>query len=147
MMCRDCLDQLIDYAHGELPLDAAGALARHLAACSACALEYCRLQADLQGILEAHDEAPRPRVFHALRRRVAREVAPPWWKRTLRPLLRPVPMYGAVLAAVVPIAIWAASAASRPHAPPTETHPAASRGATLTDYDATAVLPAHRDVL
>jgi len=150
MDCSDCETQLIDYACQELPEEARGDVARHLARCSACALEYCRLQADLEGIVEAHAEAPRARVFHQLRRRVAAEHGPPWWSRAWQLLMRPIPVYGAVLASLVPAALWLAST-TRPEDPGgpglDASSPSPSAAPTLTDYDATELPPAHRDVL
>jgi anti-sigma factor RsiW len=142
---------LIDYAHGELELEGESRtnVARHLAGCPECALEYCRLQADLQGIVEANTEAPRARVYHMLRRRVATEHGrrTPWWQRARRAITRPIPMYGAVLASLVPVLVWVAATWSRPHAEPPRAALPPARDAALTDYDATEVLPAHRDVL
>ena len=106
MDCPECEPRLIDYASHELPEDERVGVARHLAGCPRCALEYCRLQADLEGIAEAHAESPRPEVFAALRREVARGFRPAWWTRTWRVLARPVPMYGALLVALVPAALW-----------------------------------------
>lgn len=150
MHCPDCEPRLIDYASHELPEQERAAVAGHLASCSGCALEYCRLQADLEGIVEAHSETPRAPVYRQLRRQVAREFGPSRWERARGLLLRPVPMYGVVLASLVPAVLWAFTAArslpSRPHAgasPPTTTTPSA----TLTDYGATEPPPGHRGVL
>lgn len=146
MSCEHCQDHLIDFAHRELDDAAYAAIAGHLAQCPECALEYCRLQADLQGIAAAHtDDAPRPEVAAALRERVAVAMTPPLWRRWTSPLLRPIPIYGAVLAAALPLVVWLAVAlrASQPPSPPT----AVSNDPTITHYDATAVPRAHRDVL
>lgn len=146
MHCTDCEPLLIDHACAQLDDLVHAEVARHLAGCSACALEYCRLQADLAGIVEAHAETPNARVYHQLRRRVAAEVAPRWWSRPWHLLLRPIPVYGAVLVGLVPAALWLASAAVRPtdaQAPP-RTEP---RAATLSDYDATSLPLPHREVL
>ncbi|MEM7159818.1 MAG: zf-HC2 domain-containing protein [Myxococcota bacterium] len=149
MKCSECEALLIDHASRELEEPARTEVARHLSECSSCALSYCRLQADLEGLIEAHVEAPRQRVFHELRRQVAAEYAPSWRTRTWLALRRPVPMYGAVLASLIPAVLWLVSA-SRPtpestSPPPTSSLPSPSP--TLTDYGATEPPPGHRDVL
>lgn len=151
MNCAEVGERLIDHAHDELPPDATAAVGRHLAECPSCALEYCRLRADLSGILEAHAEAPRARVFHQLRRRVAQEVRPPLGARVSRFLLRPVPAYGAFLFALVPAGLWVLSAVARPDrdgpAATESTTPTSLPSPTISDYDATAVPVAQREVL
>lgn len=146
MDCPDCEDQLIDFASQELPDHARATVSRHLSGCSACALAYCRLQADLEGIVEAHAEAPRSRVYHQLRRKVAAEHGEPWWTRSRGFLARPVPMYGAVLAGLVPLAVWVVTALGRPAPAPDAPSPLLAP-ASLTDYDAAALPPTHHHVL
>lgn len=144
MNCEHCQDRLIDFAHRELVASEHTGVAGHLAQCADCALEYCRLQADMQGIAAAHDDdAPRPEIAAALRERVAAAVAPPWWRRMLAPLRRPVPMYGALLAAAAPVVVWLATSLGGAQGDP----PAAVTDPTITHYDATGVPPGHRDVL
>lgn len=151
MNCAEVEERLIDHAHDELQGDDRAVVGRHLADCPRCALEYCRLQADLRGILEAHAEAPRARVFHQLRRRVAQEIRPPFLTRASRALLRPVPAYGAVLLALVPAGLWIFSAYARPTGPaseiPESSAPASLPSPTISGYDATAVPVAQREVL
>lgn len=152
MNCAEVEERLIDHAHDELRGDDRDVVGRHLADCPRCALEYCRLQADLRGILEAHAEAPRARVFHQLRRRVAKQVRPPLLFRASRIFLRPVPAYGALLLALVPAGLWMLSAMTRSPAPSAPTVPEASTPAelpspTISDYDATSVPVAQREVL
>lgn len=145
MNCDDCQDMLIDFAHRELDGEVHTRIAAHLTQCADCALEYCRLQADLHGIAVAHDDdAPGPHVRAALRARVAAAIAPSWWRRVAAPLRRPIPMYGALLAAAVPLAVWIATALGRPQPRPT---PPASSAPTITHYDATAMPNVHREVL
>lgn len=149
MDCPNCEAQLIDYTSGELGDDERVAIARHLADCPTCAMEYCRIQADLDGIAQAHCETPRPEVFAALRKQVAAEVRPSMPTRAWRMLARPVPMYGVLLATLIPAGIWLVTAniprpsAVMPKAP--------SLGAiatpTLIDYDATELPSSHRNVL
>lgn len=151
MSCEHCQDHLIDFAHRELDDETHRTVASHLAQCADCALEYCRLQADMHGIAAAHtDDAPGPHVAAALREKVAAAVAPSLGRRVLWSLRRPVPMYGALLAAAIPLAMWFAAwlamalgSAARPTNPPTPT----LGDPTLTHYDATHVPDAHRDVL
>lgn len=145
MNCNDCQDGLIDFAHRELESEVHTQIAGHLTQCADCALEYCRLQADLHGIAVAHDDdAPGPHVRAALRARVAATITPPWWRRVAAPLRRPIPMYGAVLAAAVPLVVWIATALGPTEPRPT---PPTSSAPTITHYDATAMPNVHREVL
>lgn len=153
MDCRHCTDHLIDYASHELAAPKRAEVARHLGECSACALEFCRLSADLEGLTEAHCETPRPEVFAALRRRVAEQVRPGPMTRAARwlpsILSRPIPMYGALLLATVPAGLWLATRMLSPSPSPA---PAldptrAVAPVVLTDYDATAPPLLHRSVL
>lgn len=146
MDCADCEPRLIDHASHELPEDERVEVARHLAGCSECALEYCRLQADLEGLVEAHAETPSPRVFEALRKEVARQHRPSWWSWSLRVLVRPIPAYGAVMVALVPAALWLVTRGPAP-VPPGADDPTPPSSPTLTHYDATELPPDHRDVL
>ena len=146
MSCEHCQDNLIDFAHRELDEPTHRTVASHLAQCADCALEYCRLQADMHGIASAHtDDAPSPHVAAALREKVAAAVAPSFGRRALSSRRRPEPM-GAVLAAAVPLAIWLALALGDTERP---TNPPAPRlgDPTITHYDASRVPDAHRDVL
>lgn len=138
MTCDDCQDALIDFAHGELDAGQDAAVAGHLGTCPGCALEYCRLVADLRGIAAAHvDAAPRPEVATALRAKVATLVAPPWWRRAIAPLGMRVPLYGALAAAAIPAALWLVAMRS-PAAPNVETTPNPSAlPPTIDRYDAT----------
>lgn len=153
MNCADCQDALIDFSFGEREgADAASrdaAVAGHLARCPECALEYCRLVADLRGIAAAHDDvAPRPEVRAAVRAKVAQLIAPPWWRRLLTPLAVRVPLYGALAAAAIPVALWFATA--RPTAS-TADGPAATdpppTAPSVQRYDATRTPSSLRDVL
>ncbi|MCA9549252.1 MAG: zf-HC2 domain-containing protein [Myxococcales bacterium] len=67
----EVLAVLVDHHFGELPEDLNLQVARHLAECPSCALEYCRLRADLEG-LSSLEEAPPARLHAALRARVDR---------------------------------------------------------------------------
>jgi anti-sigma factor RsiW len=148
MNCAEAQELLIDHAHDELVGDKRLTIVRHLAGCRDCALEYCRLQADLRGVAEAHVEAPRARVFHQLRRRVAAEHARGWWSGASRVLTRPVPIYKAMLAGLVPVGVWFVIAiASNPRGPDDRSPVDASAPPSLIDYDATTRPTTHRDVL
>ncbi|MCX4242627.1 anti-sigma factor family protein [Paraliomyxa miuraensis] len=148
MHCHDCEPLLIDHACAQTDDPIHTEVARHLAGCSVCALEYCRLRADLAGIVEAHAEAPHARVYTRLRRQVAAEVRPRWWTRSWHLLLRPIPAYGAVLVGLLPLALWVASSLTRDSGPPPTTDPLGMPpAASLSHYDAISLPPAHRDVL
>jgi anti-sigma factor RsiW len=133
--CEDCQQHLIDYVHDELGSEEGKGIAVHLAQCSSCALEYCRLRADVEGIARAYCESPSPVVREALRERVNQEFAPSLLRRLARVLTRPVPVYGAAVAAVLPVLVWIATDVLRdaPSAAPS----AVERPAKITDYDAT----------
>ena len=138
MKCEACQSLLIDHVHGELSPDEHTDVARHLATCSSCALESCRLRADLEGLLDAYaDEAPRPEVARVLRSKVEAAVSRPWWHRPLTVLTRPIPFYGAMAAAALPVLVWLGvglrdGAAVEPA--PTPLRPV------ILDYDATSIL-------
>ncbi|TNF31786.1 MAG: anti-sigma factor, partial [Deltaproteobacteria bacterium] len=76
LTCPDCQDRLIDYRLGELDTPARRDIAAHLAECGACAVAYCRLDADVSGIGAALYEAPPARVHAALKAQVAAEFRP-----------------------------------------------------------------------
>lgn len=157
MQCHDVEAVLVEYVHGELSAAGAGPtagdVARHLAGCRDCALEYCLLQAVLRGLVDAHHEQPREHVREALRREVAEAFrpAPPTegasprrWPRVWTALRRPIPVYSAALLGLVPLLVWGVIEGAR-------LRPAERTGspppATISDYDATMVTLAHRDVL
>lgn len=108
MDCERCESLLIDHAHAELAPDAHADVTRHLAACPTCALASCRLRADLDGVLQAAAEAPRAALRLRLREEVARSFRPPWWRRGLALLARPVPAYAVAVALLLPAALWLA---------------------------------------
>ena len=130
MNCETCQAELIDFEHGELPAQRRAEIARHLASCPVCAVESCRLRADLEGIVAAYDEAPSPGVRERLRERVEAAVRPRWWTRLAETLRRPVPAYAAAGVAAVPLLVWGALSASESTEPPRPPSPAA-----ITDYD------------
>ncbi|MEM6294625.1 MAG: zf-HC2 domain-containing protein [Myxococcota bacterium] len=136
MNCDQASEHLVEYHHDTLDPQTRDAMATHLASCGACARSYCRLQAELRGIGSAYAERPSAKARASLRKAVEAEFstapAPALW----RALRRPVPVYGAVLAAIIPLALWmwspSGSAAAEEPAPPAP--------ARLHGYDATAPL-------
>lgn len=109
MNCQDVADSLIDYAHDELEPSEAREVTAHLSTCRDCALQFCQLRADLAGISPALSETPRTEVRAKLIRQVDREFRLPFWKRLSAQAFRRVPAYGLAVAALIPIAIWAAT--------------------------------------
>jgi len=141
--CDDCTACLIDHVFGELdgsPGGDAAAVSAHLAQCSACALEFCRLRADLSGLADAVAQAPQPYVAARLRERVQAEFAPPWWRAALASLRRPIPAYGALAAAALPLAAWAVMHTAESSSPQSHKADAATRPVLIEQYDASTVL-------
>lgn len=146
MKCEDCQPVLIDHAYAELAPEEGAAVARHLAGCPTCALAFCRLRADLDGVLQVASEAPPERLRLRLRAEVERSFRPPWWRRARGVVLQPVPAYALLVAALVPALAWLASdARGRLGADPqlsAESEPLRMRG-----YDAAAPLLPRRPIL
>lgn len=152
MDCPHCQTLLIEHHGGELAADVTIAVARHLAGCSECALEYCRLDADLSGIAPAFELEPAPSTFEALRERVRKEFSPPWYRRIGDWLRFQVPVYQAVVATVLLATAGAFTAVklANPPAPAAErslvTTPA--KAATVFDnYDASELLSVDANIL
>lgn len=137
MNCEDVLHKLSDHHHETLEDDDAVAVAEHLGTCGACAQAYCRLQAQLRGIGAAYAERPSARVREALRAEVRTAFAPKPSRRLVAFLRRPIPAYGAALAAAVPLIAWLAVRPAKPDPAPTTQPPAPAR---IHDYDATVPL-------
>jgi len=78
----------------------------HLARCAACALEYCRLLADLDGMQAALEEPP-PALGRKVRAAVERELRPRGLRRLSSALRRPIPAYALAAALLLPLALWA----------------------------------------
>lgn len=144
MKCEDCQPLLIDHAHAELAAEARAEVGQHLAACPTCALEFCRLRADLDGVLLVASEAPPAALRLRLRAEVERTFRPPWWRRARAVVLRPVPAYALVVAAMVPALAWLATDLPRadPGAQIPDTHPLHLGG-----YDAAEPLLPARPIL
>jgi anti-sigma factor RsiW len=140
MNCDEALQKLTDHHNETLPADEAVAIAEHLGSCGSCAQAYCRLQAQLRGIAAAYAERPSDKARAALRSAVRKEFAPKPSRRVLEFLRRPVPAYGAALAAAIPLVAWIAVAPAEPDAASpggTAQPPAPAR---IHDYDATVPL-------
>lgn len=138
MNCDVCDSLLIDHAHGELEPPERAAVTRHLAECPRCAVAFCRLRADLDGVLQATAEAPPPAVRARLRAEVERSFRPRWRQRVWAAFARPVPAYALLAALALPAAVWlVVRAPGRPAAGPP----------TLKSYDAAAPLLTERPIL
>jgi anti-sigma factor RsiW len=135
MSCTEIIERLIDYRHRELERAEQEAIARHLGECASCALEYCRLDADLSGIAVALEQQPRPSVHASLRARVAREMRP---RSFFSVLSRPIPIYQAALVAAAAAVLWLLFTVARPL--PTTT-------VVLDRYDSSTIVPIDRDLL
>ena len=109
MNCDDALEKLSDHHHETLPADEAADVAEHLGTCGECARAYCRLQAQLRGIGSAYAQRPSARTRAALRGAVRAEFARTPARGFLSFLRRPVPVYGAALAAALPLVAWVAT--------------------------------------
>ena len=89
--CDVCQELLVDYHFGELAPELRGRVAHHLGGdgepdadgCASCAVAYCRLHADLEGIAAAVEVTPGPQVQARLRALVEATFRPPWWRRAL----------------------------------------------------------------
>ncbi len=135
LSCAACDELMIDHVYGETGDEDRVAVARHLATCSTCALEFCRLKADLDGVLEATVMAPPGALRRRVRDEVAKSFGPSWTSRLLDLWRRPVPAYGVVFASLIPVMIWVAATlrpgvASSPAPDSGESRPPA-----LIDYD------------
>lgn len=138
MNCEDTLLTLTDHHHEALPAEQARAVAEHLGTCGDCAQAYCRLQAQLRGIGAAYAERPSTAMREALRARVQAEFVPSRTARLLAFVRRPIPAYGAALAAAVPLVAWLAMRGAE--APESDRVPSPPAPARIHDYDATVPL-------
>jgi len=112
MNCDDQRALLIHQAHAELGPAERAPLLGHLARCSGCALEYCRLLADLDGI-QASLEEPPAALGRRVRAALEQELRPRGVRRLLGPLRRPIPVWALGAALLLPIALWAGYASDR----------------------------------
>lgn len=140
MNCETCETLLIDHLHGELPSADRHAVAGHLTECSECALAFCRLAADVEGIAAAYEVVPSASARNELRERVSAEFRPSLLRRAWAFATRPVPAYGVACAAAIPLLLWAVSPAPPATQETTDPAPAASKPARIHDYDASTSL-------
>lgn len=135
MNCQQCDEHLIDYVVAELAPAERAAVAAHLAGCPTCALASCRLRADLEGVTHAATISPPPALRARVRAAAAATFKPPWWRRSLTAVLRPVPAYGLAIASLLPVLVWAGvhTWTTRSLSPP-----AVARPVVVADYDASA---------
>jgi anti-sigma factor RsiW len=136
MTCEDVVEKLIDYRHRELPRAECESIAGHLSECAACALEYCRLDADLSGIARALEEQPRAEVHATLRRRVAVELGAR--SRISSMLTRPIPIYQAALVAIAAAGVYLLLTVARTNTP---------TNIVLDHYDASTIVRIDRELL
>jgi len=106
MTCETVRQRLIDHYYGELPPQQRREVAQHLTGCGDCALEYCRLDADLGGLGQLCDESPSPQLQARLRDRVATQFRPPWWRRLWRVGAFPIPAYQTALLLAAVLLAW-----------------------------------------
>lgn len=116
MNCDDDRALLTHHAYAELRPAERAPLLRHLARCPACALEYCRLLADLDGI-QASIEDPPPALGRQVRAALERELRPRGVRRVLLALRRPIPAYALAAALLLPLALWGRLPGDRRDAP------------------------------
>lgn len=95
---------LIHHAYAELGPAERAPLLRHLARCPACALEYCRLLADLDGIQASLDDPPAA-LGRRVRSALERELRPRGMRRIVAALRRPIPAYALAAALLLPVAL------------------------------------------
>jgi len=155
MNCDDQRALLIHHAYAELGPAERAPLSRHLARCPACALEYCRLLADLDSI-QASLEDPPAALGRQVRAALERELRPRGIRRIVAALRRPIPAYALAAALLLPIALWGRHSVSEdpedPSADSSGSPPAgssnvpAARGphAPPTPLGAASALPPHR---
>ncbi len=141
MNCQECQDRLIEHHHEELEDALATEVATHLTQCGDCALEYCRLDADLKGIQVMLRASPPARLHQKLSAKVALAFPEPQWKRLVRLLSFPVPAYQAALVFAALLVAWVLLGQNPP--------PAARRAPStvLENYDSTTITPIDQNIL
>lgn len=106
----ECQEHLLDHHYGELDDERNRQVAQHLAGCDVCALEFCRLRADLAGLAPVASATPHPEVHAALRNRVQREFGSSLWQQLSEAFSLRIPVYQPVLAlaliAAVIVFVW-----------------------------------------
>lgn len=108
MMTHDeCREALHDHHFGELDPEHDAAVTQHLSTCADCALEYCRLRADLEHLDALQRAKPRPAVRVALRAKVAAEFRPGLREQLASMLSARVPLYQPAFVLLLVIALGA----------------------------------------
>ena len=108
MKCRACQDLLFEFVHDELGRETKGVVQGHLTSCQECALCFCRLQLEQAEMAAAWAQEPPDHVYPKLRSRIQRRLRPSWPRRLVTMARHPIPAYGLVLAATVPLLLWSA---------------------------------------
>lgn len=93
MSCETIQSKLIDYHYLELPREQLREIAEHLPECGACARSYCRIAVVSSQLDEELLESPSRRVEQAIAAQLERTFGPPWWRRALDGMRRPLPFY------------------------------------------------------
>ena len=106
---EECLEALHDHHFGELDRAQDAAVRAHLAECPDCALEYCRLRADLDQLGALQNARPSPAVRAALRAKVEAEFTPTLLDRVRAFFAAPVPIYQPAMVLVLLVAVAAAA--------------------------------------
>jgi anti-sigma factor RsiW len=109
MSCESCRELLLDLLLGELDERTAGDTSAHVGECPACAVAYARLHLDLAGLAPACEAEPSEHARTELRARIERNFASPR-ARALSWMRRPVPAYGLLAAAMLPLVVWTLAA-------------------------------------
>ena len=142
MNCQACQELLVDHLHHELEDQRRARVHAHLADCGECARACCRLQAEFDDIADAHRVRAPAALRETIRTELEAHFAPPWWKRVGLLIAKPVPAYGALALAMLPILYLASPLATRSRAAASD-HSAPAAEARIKGYDASTTLGAH----
>ena len=113
MNCTDWEERLALYAGGDLGPGEAAEVERHLADCAGCQLFASGLKESLRWLADAHEEAPAPAHFAAVRARVLAQL-----ERERRPFWRRAWVYGFAAVAAMAVLLAVAWRPSRWEVPP-----------------------------
>jgi putative zinc finger protein len=143
--CESIQDRLVDYYYRDLPPEERRESALHLGSCAGCALEYCRLEADLAGLRDLLDDGdPSPGVKTRLAARVRAEFGGGPWSRLKRALASPLPAYqAAMFASAVALAAVLLVVPRTSEPPP----PSAKPPTVIDRVDASTIVSVDPDVL
>jgi anti-sigma factor RsiW len=118
MKCEDCQELLVEFIHRELDAARRGVLTQHLAGCGECARSCCQLQAEFDDISFALSEKPPAALRERIRGEVEKHFTPSWWRRALELVSHPIPAYGALTFAALPLVLWGVTTRSIPPSDP-----------------------------